>query len=370
MDYKITLITPVYNAQKTLPRSFESVKAQTIGFENIEYILVDDVSTDGSDALIDSYAAQYPNVRALHMPRNSGTAGAPRNLGMDNASAPYLMFLDNDDCLFPNACEVLYTHAQQSGADIVGGDAAERAESGRTDIPESEQYLLKYKGKPEGVYDFRDFDTELSWVFCFNFWTKIFRREIVEKYKIRFSEGLLWEDLVFLYLYVSVCKNGEIVRADIIDYLVRESSLSHGHNMFFYTSIPKSIELAINKAREIGVETRFAGLMDMVQSVEYYVNCLINEKDFEQNQMCEILEAWKNIFTYAHERGFHLHTAYARIITRDSAKCSVERTYFDLLALREAYFQRKAERDGIFASRTWKIASAIQKLRGGKSEVQ
>ncbi len=370
MTYKITVITPVYNAEATLPRAFESVRAQTIGFENIEYILADDASTDGSRALIEGWEALYPNVRGIYLKQNSGTAGAPRNAALELASAPYVMFLDNDDCFFSNACLALYNAAQGSGADIVSGDAAEREESGRADVPEQEQYLLKYKGKGEGIYDFSSFDTELTWVFCFNFWTKIYRREIIEKYKIRFSEGLMWEDLVFLFLYLSVCRNGEIIREDVVDYLVRESSLSHVHGMFFYTTIPQSMALTIKRAREIGSEERCAELMDLVQVLEYYVNTLLNAEELDDGQLHEVLESWREVLAYAHNKGFHLHSSYAKIIARDCALLDSQTLLFDFIALRELYFQRKRELDGIFSSKTWKAARVMQNALGALKGVK
>ena len=95
--YKVSVIIPVYNAEDTLKNAVDSVVNQTIGFENIELILVDDNSSDGSKEIISDYANEYDNVKPIFLSKNSGSPSMPRNVGIDNATAPYLMFLDNDD---------------------------------------------------------------------------------------------------------------------------------------------------------------------------------------------------------------------------------------------------------------------------------
>ena len=108
MSYKISVITPVYNAEKYLETAINSVINQTIGFENIELILVNDNSTDNSGKIIDEYCEKYENIIGIHLPENSGFCGRPRNVGMEISTAPYLVFLDADDEYLPNAFELYY----------------------------------------------------------------------------------------------------------------------------------------------------------------------------------------------------------------------------------------------------------------------
>ena len=105
--YKVSVIVPVYNSADKLQRAFDSVYNQSLGFENIELILIDDASTDNSRDIIDNYVSKYDNVKSIYLDENSGYAGRPRNIGVHNANAPYLMFLDADDFYFENACELL-----------------------------------------------------------------------------------------------------------------------------------------------------------------------------------------------------------------------------------------------------------------------
>ena len=95
MSYKVSIVIPVYNVKKYLPRCMESVLAQT--YTNYEVILVDDGSTDGSGELCDSYAREHVSCLVIHQ-QNGGSSSA-RNTGIVNATGDLLMFLDADDWL-------------------------------------------------------------------------------------------------------------------------------------------------------------------------------------------------------------------------------------------------------------------------------
>lgn len=110
----ISVIVPVYQAEKFLHRCFESMSRQT--FPDWELILVDDGSTDGSGALCDRFAARDDRVRVFHRKRNQGVSEA-RNLGLNEARSPYITFLDADDCYEFQALEILWNLREQSGTD-------------------------------------------------------------------------------------------------------------------------------------------------------------------------------------------------------------------------------------------------------------
>lgn len=103
MNSLVSIIIPVYNLEGYLHHSVESALNQT--YKNIEIILVDDGSADGSGDICDRYAAEHENIRVIHQP-NSGVCAA-RNTGLDASNGEYIMFLDGDDFLSPCAVEVL-----------------------------------------------------------------------------------------------------------------------------------------------------------------------------------------------------------------------------------------------------------------------
>ena len=119
--FKISIIIPVFNVEEYLEAAFESIKNQTIGFNNLEVIFVDDASTDGSSKIIDEYSKEYDNVISIHLESNSGDAGRPRNVAMEYVTADYIMFLDPDDVFLDNACELLYDEIVKENVDIVAG---------------------------------------------------------------------------------------------------------------------------------------------------------------------------------------------------------------------------------------------------------
>lgn len=125
----VTVITPVYNAEPFLEKTIESVINQSIGFKNIEFIIVDDQSTDGSRQIIWDYATKYRNIKAVFLKENTGSPAAPRNLGIELAKTDWLTFLDADDWLHEEGVKVLYDLAKTTGDNYVAGRTM-KAESG------------------------------------------------------------------------------------------------------------------------------------------------------------------------------------------------------------------------------------------------
>jgi glycosyltransferase involved in cell wall biosynthesis len=112
---KISIIIPVYNAQKYLAECLDSALNQTL--DDIEIICIDDGSTDSSPEILDSYAAQNPKIIVIHQ-ANAGP-GYSRNVGINCANGKYIAFLDSDDVMRKNLCEKTFHIAEECGADMV-----------------------------------------------------------------------------------------------------------------------------------------------------------------------------------------------------------------------------------------------------------
>ena len=110
-----SIIIPVYNVAPYLRECLDSVLAQT--FTDWECLCVDDGSTDNSGAILDEYAQKDPRFRVFHKP-NGGVSSA-RNLALDNAKGEWILFLDSDDCLFFDACEVLHDISERENIDFI-----------------------------------------------------------------------------------------------------------------------------------------------------------------------------------------------------------------------------------------------------------
>lgn len=115
---KVSVIIPVYNADKYLRKCLDSLLAQTL--KDIEIIIVNDGSTDNSESIINEYVSAYQNIKYLFQ-NNSGPSVA-RNAGIHIASGEYIGFVDSDDYISPDMYSVLYQIAAENNVDIVTSD--------------------------------------------------------------------------------------------------------------------------------------------------------------------------------------------------------------------------------------------------------
>lgn len=206
LKYKISVIIPTFNAEDYLLEAFESIKNQSMGFESIEVILVDDKSSDKTPDLIKELSKEYENVKSIILEENTGTASKPRNEGIKNASSSYIMFLDNDDVLYPKMCEVMYDAIDSNGADVVSCryniDSKKSSKSPYSFLDNFNDKKFKdFKGKYENgkIYlnNVDDFPSIMTLGHPTMIWTKIFRRLFLLENNIEFPVGDLYEDVYF-----------------------------------------------------------------------------------------------------------------------------------------------------------------------------
>ncbi len=185
-DVAVVLIG--FNDAARLPNAVESVLNQTLS--NLELIIVDDASTDGMADVADRLAAQSPKVRSIRLPTNSGGCSRPRNAGLEQVRAPYVMFLDSDDVLERHACKNLLLAIEETGADFVSGRCV------RVDMDNGNEHgwlraLYDEHAVWNGVAENPDL---LNDTLCTN---KLYRMSFLNKHGIRFPEGVHYEDLAF-----------------------------------------------------------------------------------------------------------------------------------------------------------------------------
>jgi len=140
---KISIITPTYNRAHLLPRAWASLKAQT--FSDFEWIVVDDGSTDETESVVASF--NDPRIRYIKLPKNRGV-NAARNRGIEASRAPYLVFLDSDDEMVPEALEEMLKAWEEVDDPMVGKIAFRCLEADTGEIVgrmEGDQLLLGYE---------------------------------------------------------------------------------------------------------------------------------------------------------------------------------------------------------------------------------
>ncbi|MBD5475657.1 MAG: glycosyltransferase family 2 protein [Lachnospiraceae bacterium] len=187
MGEKISVIVPVYNSIDCLEKCVRSICAQT--YENLEILLIDDGSTDGTDRLCDKLAAEDRRIGVYH--KKNGGASSARNMGIGLAAGAYLGFVDSDDYIEPDMYELMMNALQDRRAPIV--------QISRDEVDEAGNRLPDVCVPPENAWfcGTEEFLKELllhrgDCSFC----TKLVRKELFAAH--RFPEGVLNEDFSLL----------------------------------------------------------------------------------------------------------------------------------------------------------------------------
>ena len=213
---KVSIIIPAYNAEKVLARCIDSVLAQT--FTDFELLVMDDGSKDGTAALCDAYAAKDARVRVVHK-QNSGVSDT-RNQALNLATGEYLQFLDADDWITPEATALFVHAAEENRADLVISDfyrvvdgwTARKGSIDEEGVLSREEFAACMAKSPADYY-------------YGVIWNKFFRRDLVEKYKLRMDEKLRWcEDFIFNLEYILHTERIFVLRAPTYYYVKTEGS--------------------------------------------------------------------------------------------------------------------------------------------------
>ena len=219
----ISVIVPVYQAEKLLPQCVESVLAQT--FSDWELLLVDDGSRDGSPTLCDGYAAKDPRIRTFH--KLNGGVSSARNLGLEQAAGQSVAFLDADDALEPAALETLWYLLDKAGADSAGCAHYNVTPDGR----QRKELLL-----PAGIYEPAGIREKILWpltgerlqppVFNGFVWRFLFDAAILRDNAITY-EGAYLEDELFLMEYFANARRLAVTEQPLYRYLENPASATH-----------------------------------------------------------------------------------------------------------------------------------------------
>ncbi|MGM9757298.1 MAG: glycosyltransferase family 2 protein [Candidatus Cryptobacteroides sp.] len=192
---EVSIIVPVYNAEKTLERCVNSILSQD--FTDFELILVDDGSSDNSGRLCDEFASRDSRVRVFH--QNNNGVSSSRNIGLNNAYGKWITFCDSDDYVFPGWLSNFILISE--GYDLV-------VQGFQIPYPDpwlnnEEKLGCSFSGS------IRDGLVQLFERHILGYlWVKMFRSDIISQNKIRFNADIyLQEDEEFLLKYAHYCKN-------------------------------------------------------------------------------------------------------------------------------------------------------------------
>ncbi|MET7364683.1 glycosyltransferase [Streptomyces sp. NPDC005566] len=172
----VTVVVAVYNTMPYLTECLNSLVGQSIGIDRLEVIAVDDGSTDESGTELDRFAANFPDTFKVIHQENSGGPAAPSNRALEMATGRYVYFIGSDDYLGAEALERMVACADEHDSDVVVGKMV--GTNGR---------YVHQKLFAESNPDISLYDSALPYTLAN---TKLFRRALVEKHKLRFPEDL------------------------------------------------------------------------------------------------------------------------------------------------------------------------------------
>nr|WP_297706639.1 glycosyltransferase [uncultured Butyrivibrio sp.] len=267
MGKKVSIILPVYNVEKYLPRCIDSILAQTMPKDELEVIFVDDGSKDGSGKLLDTHAAQYSHFKVIHQ-TNAGAAAA-RNAGLKIATGEYVAFVDPDDYIDEKYCQEPYEEGVRNGADIVLFDALKetsftdkygKEETKVISLSHAEksfvttssedilsmccQILYPYMKATAGGEEFKA-DVPLAAP-----WDKLYKREFLIGNNLHFQEDLkVLDDMCFNYIAFSKAGKVSYIPKALYHYQVWQTSITNSYkkdrplqDMKVFDFIKKNIE--------------------------------------------------------------------------------------------------------------------------------
>ena len=213
----VSIIVPVYNAEKAIGKCIESILSQE--FTDFELLLINDGSKDNSAAVLDEYAAKDSRIRVIHK-ANSGVS-ATRNLGLKEAKGEYIQFLDADDWMTTDSTKLLYRGITEEGCDmavagfyrVVGDRVARKSSIGADCVLSLKEYSELMLENPADYY-------------YGVLWNKLYRADLIRSYGIHMDESLSFcEDFVFNLDYLVHTERIRIVNVPVYYYVKTEGGL-------------------------------------------------------------------------------------------------------------------------------------------------
>ena len=289
---KFTFIMPVYNGSKFLKKSIPSILNQT--YKNFEFIVVNDGSTDNSLQIINDLCKNQKNVKIIDK-KNTGVSDT-RNIAISKAKGDWIIFVDADDYIDLNALDVISKEIEDKKFDflisnlyfndskimyenmknIKNGDQKQILESMISYYYGQHNYKLKYGN---------------ARIIC----GKVFKREIIEKYKIKFPTSIqTFEDGIFNILYCTHSKNIFVREKPFYHYnTLNQNSATHSHRKNQFEQDITTIQMLEDTINNINLSetalnyTMLEMYCTLINDVVFYYNCKLG---------CKMLKKYYNYF--------------------------------------------------------------------------
>lgn len=284
---KLTVIIPVFNTDKYLERCLESVINQS--YKNLEIIIINDGSTDNSHSIIDRYCGNN-NITYIPLKKNCGLGNA-RNIGLDNATGEYVAFVDSDDWVDSNFYYTLIKYIEKYSLDIaVAGIINEY------DDRKAFTYRYKYP-----------FNNQITGKFALNLLikstnqdiyitpivnNKVYKRDIIEHYNLRFLNDNYNEDDIFSFQLFNVIQSVGVIKDTYYHYYQRATSITGQFKQKHIDDLIFAYKYLINELKYDKFDKNVLSFFDRNLS---FVFDLLFKSDFSVNDI-------KKYLTYALKR--------------------------------------------------------------------
>lgn len=260
---KISIIIPIYNAERYLKECLDSIIYQK--YQNIELILINDGSIDNSDIICKDYARKDKRIKLIKQ-KNSGVSSA-RNVGINVSTGTVILFVDSDDLLEDGAIEKIVNCIENNDLLCYGYKELYKNSCNNTVLEEN--FLINNDIFLKSVYLTKEVGGYL--------WNKCFRADIIKKNKILFDTNLHYcEDLVFVTEYLKYCKKVYYLNKTLYMYRMRKSSVSYN----FFNKKNITLLNSYKKLIDDNIDVEISNRLKYNYLVSYYKLKKLIPKDF------------------------------------------------------------------------------------------
>ncbi|MFJ8867186.1 CDP-glycerol glycerophosphotransferase family protein [Streptomyces sp. NPDC102473] len=251
----LSVVVPVHNVEDYLEECLTSLAGQSL--RDIEFVLVDDGSTDGSRRVAEDFAARDDRFRCVHQP-NAGLSAA-RNTGVAHTTAgvPYLAFADSDDLVVPDAYERMLASLEATGSDLATGNVWRLTAQGRQQAWQY-RWLTSDRLRTHITRDARLLADRVAW-------NKVFRRSFWDRHAFTFPVGRLYEDTPVMIPAHHLAGSVDVLHEHVYLWRVREGSITRRR-----TDV-RGVRDRIAACEQVSA---FLGARDAAQRLRYDTSCL------------------------------------------------------------------------------------------------
>ena len=316
----ITVIVPVFNVERYLPKCINSILNQT--YTDLEVLLIDDGSQDGCGEICEEFEKKDSRVRVIHT-ENRGLAAA-RNLGLKEAKGEYIGFVDSDDWVEQDMYKALFEHMKMTDSDVcICGYWSEFASL-------TQQFIFT-----EAFYNRQD-----AWAALINgvignyMWNKLYRKEVFNE--ISFPEGKYYEDVVTICSILGNSRKTAIIDLPLYHYRQRTDSICNSHNgknLFDYADAYLERFLYLKEQQQSIFAENETNILSSVAISFFRVwrwwhGCTTEEKEKYANRLDEYIQFAREHFPTLGMKTWPLSLKFATFFIRGKSSISFAFLYY------------------------------------------